>query len=159
MKIDNDYNGHMPKLGLSRRAVITIIVSAFAVLAVIVAGAAYFSVQISASNAAGNKVMVSGSPNQKPEKVITIPPPASVPSAEIVAQQLHCTNFKNIAVGDGVQGIVLDEGSCYIGSVKYAIDTFQTQASRDLWLNMATPYGVTPKWETAHSVTYKSVDS
>jgi hypothetical protein len=129
-----------------------ILVAIFLVLAVviIISNIAYL---IHKDAVAGNQIIV------KNEKIISIPPPPPVPSAEVIAQRLHCTQFKNIAVGGGVQGIVLDEGSCKIGNVKYAIDTFQTQAGRDMWLKMAEPYGVVPKWETSHSVTYKSVTS
>jgi hypothetical protein len=101
--------------------------------------------------------LVASAPTDSPEPIVTFAPPPPVPSAEVVAQRLHCTRFLNIAVGGGVKGIVLDEGSCYIHGVKYAIDTFQNPKVRDTWLRMSEPMGVVPAFETNTSVTYKSV--
>jgi hypothetical protein len=75
-------------------------------------------------------------------------------SAAQVAKSLNCTGFKD----QGAAALYSnDSGSCYIGSQKYAINTFPNQESRDSWLAAAEPLGVTPKWETATSVVYKSV--
>lgn len=132
------------------------LIAAFSVIGAIMAVlviAFLNEINIANSNAAyGHKVIV-----KTPEKIVAMSPPPSVPSAEIVAQRLHCKRFQNIGVSGGVQGIVLDEGSCYIGNVKYAIDTFQNSKIRDTWLKMSEPLGVIPAFETATSVTYKSV--
>ena len=125
----------------------------FGVIAVLVIGLTNVIRDSNANIAAGKQVIV------KPEKIYTIAPPPPVPSAEVIAQRLHCTRFRNLAVGGGVKGIVLDEGSCYIGNVKYAIDTFQNPVTRDTWLRMARPMGVVPAFETRTSVAYKSVTS
>lgn len=89
----------------------------------------------------------------------TVTQPAS---AAQVAKNLNCTGFKDLGGGMpsglGVRLYVIDSGSCYIGSDKYAIDTFPTKAVRDNWLQAATQLGVVPKWETDTSVTYPSVD-
>jgi hypothetical protein len=79
------------------------------------------------------------------------------PSAEQVANSLQCGHFKDNFVKGG-DPAVLDGGVCWIGSTKYAIDTFASAGSRDGWLKLAEPLGVVPAWETDTSVTYKSVD-
>jgi hypothetical protein len=76
-------------------------------------------------------------------------------NASQVASKLKCTGFKDL--GPAEAGGVVDSGYCKIGNVKYAIDTFSTQEGRDAWLKVSMPLGVNPKWETATSVTYKSV--
>lgn len=76
-------------------------------------------------------------------------------SASDVAKQLNCTNFKDL--GPAELGGTVDSGSCWIGNKKYAINTFDSQYSRDLWLKSAEQLGVVPKWETDTSVTYPSV--
>lgn len=82
----------------------------------------------------------------------TVTQPAS---AAQIAKNLNCTRFTD----DG-PAVVLsnDSGSCYIGSHKYGINTFPNQQARDSWLQSATQLGVVPKWETATSVVYPSVD-
>ena len=77
------------------------------------------------------------------------------PTAAQVASQLGCTGFKDL--GPASVGGSIDSGSCTIAGVKYAINTFESQDIRDSWLKVAEPLGVTPKWETATSVTYKSI--
>lgn len=144
-------NRRIPRVHMSRKAFF-IAVGIFLLLAILVV-ASNIAYLVHSNAEAGHRVIVAAAP----DKVYSVPPPPVVPSAELVAANVHCTKFQNIAVGGGVQGLVLDEGSCYIGSTKYAIDTFQSKASRNLWLKMATPYGVVPKWETAHAVVYKSV--
>lgn len=76
------------------------------------------------------------------------------PSAKDVATQLNCKNFTSSDPGQS--GMVIDAGTCMIGSTKYAIDTFASKTVRDAWLKAAEPYGVVPKWETSTSVTYLS---
>lgn len=78
------------------------------------------------------------------------------PTAASVAQQAGCTNF--LDKGPSEAGGVVDSGSCDIFGVKYGIDTFASQTARDSWLVMAEKYSVNPKWETATSVVYKSVN-
>jgi hypothetical protein len=141
---------HAKTVRINRTALISIISAVFVLCVSIVATSMLYQSHI-------NHLESSKTAAEQPEKVITLPPPAVVPSAEVVARSLHCKKFLNIGVGGGVQGIVLDEGSCYIGTVKYAIDTFQTSQIRDTWLKMAKPMGVVPAFETATSVTYKSV--
>lgn len=80
-------------------------------------------------------------------------------SASQVAAQLHCGKFKDLGSGLKTNGMTVDTGSCWIGSKKYAIDTFVSAAVRDEWLKLAEPYGVDPKWESDTSVTYPSVTS
>jgi hypothetical protein len=123
------------------------------VIVFLTAAIVYILVQEHNDDAAANRPMV------KSMIASPVAPPPAVPSAEVVANGVHCIKFQNIGVGGGVQGIVLDEGSCKIGNVKYAIDTFQTKAGRDMWLRMATPYGVVPAYETDNAVVYKSVTS
>jgi hypothetical protein len=81
---------------------------------------------------------------------------AQPPSAEQVANSLQCGKFKDLGSASNVG--VVDSGSCYIGSTKYAINTFVSKSVRDGWLKLSEPLGVVPKWETDTSVTYKSVD-
>jgi hypothetical protein len=76
-------------------------------------------------------------------------------TASQVAKDLNCLKFKDTGPAKG--GGSIDTGYCYIGKQKYAINTFASQDVRDAWLKMAEPLGVSPKWETATSVTYKSV--
>jgi hypothetical protein len=78
------------------------------------------------------------------------------PSAKTVASQLDCTRFHDLG-GKSDVGVV-DSGSCWIGTKKYAINTFAGPSSRDVWLKEAEPFGVVPKWETSTSVIYKSVN-
>ena len=78
------------------------------------------------------------------------------PTAAQIASEEKCVNFTD-KMTPGGDAAVLDVGNCYIGSVKYAINTFASPASRDAWIKAAEPFGVNPKWETATSVTYPSV--
>ena len=84
--------------------------------------------------------------------ITTVNQPAT---ASQVAAQLGCTNFKDTGPAKG--GGSIDTGYCFIGTQKYAINTFASKAVRDSWLKLAEPLGVNPKWETDTSVTYKSV--
>lgn len=77
------------------------------------------------------------------------------PSAKQVADSLGCKKFEDH--GPSEIGGSIDSGSCWIGNVKYAINTFPSIFVRDIWLQSAEPLGVVPKWETSTSVTYKSV--
>ena len=78
-------------------------------------------------------------------------------AAQIAAEE-NCGQFKDIALSATAPSFgVLDLGTCYVGGVKYAINTFASPTSRDSWLKVSEPFGVNPKWETATSVTYKSV--
>jgi hypothetical protein len=77
------------------------------------------------------------------------------PTASEIAKNLGCKQFKDL--GPAQAGGAVDVGYCYIGKVKYAIDTFASTSARDAWLKMSEPLGVNPKWESATSVTYKSV--
>lgn len=124
-----------------------------AVIVFLIATIIYILVQEHNANDAANRPIVKSAVIASP-----VAPPPAVPSAEVVANGVHCIEFLNVAVGGSVKGLVLDEGSCRIGNVRYAIDTFQSQASRDLWLKMAMPYGVVPKFETPNAVVYKSVN-
>ena len=76
-------------------------------------------------------------------------------SAGEVADQLDCTGFQEFSPGSS--GMVVTAGTCMKDGVKYAIDTFASQDVRDAWLQTAEKLGVVPTWETATSVTYKSV--
>jgi hypothetical protein len=76
-------------------------------------------------------------------------------TASQVAKDLNCTKFKD--TGPAQAGGSIDTGYCFIGTQKYAINTFASVDVRDAWLKMAEPLGVNPKWETETSVTYKSV--
>jgi hypothetical protein len=78
------------------------------------------------------------------------------PTAAQVASALDCTGYKDVFQAGGLP-TVLDEGTCYKGGVKYAIDTFGNSTNRDGWLKMAEPMGVVPAWLTPNSVTYKSI--
>lgn len=91
-------------------------------------------------------------------------PPSDAPqavqqpaTAAQVAQKLGCTGFKTGDVGGS--GMVVSAGTCTKNDVKYAIDTFASKDVRDAWLKEAEKLGVNPKWESATSVTYKSVSS
>lgn len=77
------------------------------------------------------------------------------PSAKQVADSLGCKKFEDH--GPSQVGGSTDSGSCWIGNVKYAINTFPSLAVRNSWLRSAEPLGVVPKWETDTSVTYPSV--
>lgn len=77
-------------------------------------------------------------------------------SAGQVADQIGCTDF--VEADPGSSGMVVTDGTCVKGGVKYAIDTFASQTVRDEWIQKAEVFGVVPKWETATSVTYKSTE-
>lgn len=98
-------------------------------------------------------VTVAQTAKAAPESPVAVQQP---PSAKTVAAQLNCLHFTDLGSGD--HGAVLDSGSCRIGQVKYAINTFASASSRDAWLKEAEPYGVVPEWKTTTSVVYKSVD-
>lgn len=85
-------------------------------------------------------------------KITTVQQPAS---ASLVAASIECGNF--VDLGDATNVGVVDSGACFIGTQKYAINTFASKASRDSWLKAAEPLGVTPQWETDTSVVYPSV--
>lgn len=92
-------------------------------------------------------------------KQAVVAAPVSVtqpPSASDVARSLNCKRFEDH--GASQIGGSIDSGACWIGNVKYAINTFPSKAVRDSWLQAAEPLGVVPKWKTTTSVTYKSVD-
>jgi predicted transporter len=89
------------------------------------------------------------------QTVVTVPQP---PTAAQIASSEKCVNYKDGFTKDGWP-TVLDVGNCYVGSVKYAIDTFANPANRDAWLKVASVLGVVPVWETSTSVTYKSVSN
>lgn len=101
--------------------------------------------------------LASGSSHSKTSEttVQTIQQP---PTAAQIASEEKCADYKD-GFTKGGWPTVLDVGNCYIGSVKYAIDTFANPANRDAWLKVASLVGVVPVWETATSVTYKSVDN
>lgn len=106
-----------------------------------------------------NEIRIANSDSSFGHKVIVATPQSnSSQPASSVAKALHCSRYRQIPVGTGVKGFVLDEGSCYIGGIKYAIDTFQSVITRDSWLKMSEPLGVVPAFETSTSVTYKSVN-
>lgn len=96
----------------------------------------------------------SSSPASANETVQSIQQP---PTAAQIASEEHCTNYTD-KMTKGGWPTVLDVGNCYVGSVKYAINTFANPANRDAWLKVASAVGVVPVWETSTSVTYKSVD-
>jgi hypothetical protein len=77
-------------------------------------------------------------------------------SAAQVASSVHCGKFQDKFTAGGYPGVI-DDGVCWIGPDKYAIDTFPSKAVRDEWLKMSEPLGVNPKWETDTSVVYPSV--
>ena len=77
------------------------------------------------------------------------------PTASDISNQLHGTNFTDL--GKPQSTLVLDEGSFYMGSQKYAVDTFVSSAVRDQWLKLAEPLGVVPTWVSPNAVVYASV--
>jgi hypothetical protein len=78
------------------------------------------------------------------------------PTASQVAYAMDCHDFKDLFVPGGYPG-VLDEGSCYMGKQKFAIDTFDSSRVRDAWLVPAENLGVVPVYEDTYYVAYKSV--
>jgi hypothetical protein len=76
-------------------------------------------------------------------------------SAKSVAAQVGCDQYVNL--GRPSSGMVVQSGTCWVGSKKYGVDTFVSQAVRDQWLKAAEPLGVIPTWETSTSVIYPSV--
>lgn len=93
--------------------------------------------------------------------VIVVPTPTVAPVVKIasekeVAAKVGCLNY--IDLGPAPAGTVLDHGNCWVGSAKYGIDTFATQIDRDAWVQMASGYGVVPKWETPTTVIYPSTN-
>lgn len=109
---------------------------------------------IVASVAAGIKVMTHTTPVS--QTISMVPQP---PSAAQVAKSVNCVKFTHLPVQAGQGFGTVDAGSCWIGSAKYAINTFPTAAVRDSWLKLAEPLGVNPKWETSTAVIYPSVSS
>lgn len=76
-------------------------------------------------------------------------------SAAQIAKNLDCINFTD----QGAAAILSnDSGVCFIGTKKYAINTFPNKQARDNWLKTATQLGVNPKWETSTAVVYPSTD-
>jgi hypothetical protein len=102
------------------------------------------------SNHAGTSIRPSSSATNAP---VAMKQPES---ASDIALSLNCKDF----VDHGkAQLFSIDSGVCYIGSKKYAINTFASKAGRDAWLKAAKTYGVVPRWETATAVVYPSVNS
>ena len=93
----------------------------------------------------------------KPSDKVTLAPVAGrqIPLKNVVAQ-VGCTKFVND--GPAATGLVIDYGYCFIGKQKYAADMFVSQQDRDAWIKAVAGLGVVPKWETATTVIYKSVD-
>ena len=85
----------------------------------------------------------------------------SPPSAQQVASQLSCGRFHDDGPGgklDGVQ-IVTDSAICWIGSVKYGIDTFRSEELRNMWIKLDQGLGMNPVLkESAFMVFYKAND-
>jgi len=77
------------------------------------------------------------------------------PTAKDISDQLHGMNFTDL--GKPQSTLVLDEGSFYMGSQKYAVDTFVSATVRDQWLKLAEPLGVVPTWVSPNAVVYASV--
>lgn len=126
-----------------------VVIVAAVALAVIVIGT-FVVVRSSPSKPASNSVST-----QAPAPAVTPMAVYQPPSAKDVAGSLNCRRFKDL--GPDEVGESIDSGSCWIGRVKYAINTFASKPVRDAWLQAAEPLGVVPKWETDTSVTYPSV--
>ena len=75
------------------------------------------------------------------------------PSAKDTATSLNCGRFQDLFKA-GENPLVLDTGVCWIGLTKYGVNTFASSDARDLWLRLAQPFGIDPKWETATAVVY-----
>lgn len=81
---------------------------------------------------------------------------AQPPTAKQVSDQLNGTNFTAISTKGGTT-LALEAGNFYIGSKKYAIDTFLNASNRDAWLPLAEKLGVVPYWVSPYAVVYPSV--
>lgn len=108
--------------------------------------------------ASGSGLFRSQEDSRVAKQTVSIDPVSVVqpPDASDVARSLNCKRFEDHGVTQ-ISGSI-DAGACWIGNVKYAINTFPSKAVRDSWLQSAELLGVVPKWETDTSVTYKSVD-
>jgi hypothetical protein len=93
------------------------------------------------------------SPSVTPTPVKTFADPVK---AAVIARSLKCWRFRDL--GPAMKGFVVDSGVCYKGGQKYGINTFSTSEARNSWIKMAKKLGVNPKWETATSVIYPSVN-
>jgi hypothetical protein len=97
-------------------------------------------------------IIITGKPPAAASQPASVSQPAS---AQAVAAQLSCVKFADH--GPSIIGGVIDSGVCWIGSEKYAINTFASKEIRNQWLKAAEPLGVNPKWETDTAVIYPSV--
>jgi hypothetical protein len=88
-----------------------------------------------------------------PQAVREVPMAVHIPTAGEVAKQISCKDFRNL--GPSEMGGVVTSGTCFIGTRKYAIDTFGSMKARDHWLDLATQYfSLDVKWKTSTSVVY-----
>lgn len=84
-----------------------------------------------------------------------VPMAVHIPSASEVAKQVSCVNFRD--TGTAHVGGVVSSGTCFIGSTRYAIDTFPSMKALDHWLDLTTAFGLDVKWKTSTAVVYVSV--
>jgi hypothetical protein len=103
----------------------------------------------------------SGSPAAPSQPVASAPAPVLVqqpPTAEVIARQLHGTNFTSKDIGDAkVLWGMTSGGTFWLDGEKYAVNTFTTRQALDEWLKVSMRFGVNPKWKTDTSVTYPSL--
>lgn len=83
-----------------------------------------------------------------------VPVAIHIPTAGEVAKQVGCGSYKDW--GPAPAGGVVTSGHCFIGDVRYAIDTFGSMKARDRWLDMTTAFGIDVKWKTSTAVVYVS---
>ena len=88
-----------------------------------------------------------------PNAVVTMSQP---PTASEVAANVGCENFKDMG---SAKLYAIDSGTCWVGSVKYGVDTFPSATARNSWIKLAESLGTNPpKWETSTAVVYKAHD-
>lgn len=83
-----------------------------------------------------------------------VPISIDIPSAADVAKQLNCGNFKDL--GPSELGGVTSSGTCFIGTTKYAINTFPSMRAMKKWLELSEPFGLDVRWKTSTAVVYLS---
>jgi hypothetical protein len=78
--------------------------------------------------------------------------------ASEVAANHNCIKYVSIMSPSGTK-LVTDAGICWIGNVKYGVDTFPNQADRDAWTKVVSALNMNPPvWKGATWVMYVAND-
>ena len=132
------------KLNISDRGLKILILDIVALL-VLVLGLVYIVSSCTSSAPAVNSSSIAP---------VSVP---QLPSAASVASSLGCGQYQEADMS-GAHIYVIDAGVCWIGSTKYAIDTFTSKTVRDEWIKAAGMLGIIVLKQNDTSVFYKASD-